>query len=109
MVWEYSYISSTVRQHHDIEPLPNGNVLFLAWELKTADEIRAAGGDPFVHKNGELWVEHIVEVKRTGPQVGKIVWEYKYAPTSKNVQRANNHVFRIHRVPPDDPALKQIL
>lgn len=36
LLWEYTYSSSTYRTHHDIEPLPNGNVLLIAWEVKTA-------------------------------------------------------------------------
>ncbi|MBK7255856.1 MAG: hypothetical protein IPI04_18590 [Ignavibacteria bacterium] len=35
MLWEYTYSSSTYRTHHDIAPMPNGNVLLIAWEVKT--------------------------------------------------------------------------
>lgn len=76
VVWEYYYISDKVKQHHDIEPLPNGNVLILAWELKDARDIRRAGGDMTVHRDGELWVEHLVEVRKNGPRSGEIVWEW---------------------------------
>jgi len=31
LLWEYTYATSTYRAHHDIEPLPNGNVLIIAW------------------------------------------------------------------------------
>ncbi|MCJ2164290.1 MULTISPECIES: aryl-sulfate sulfotransferase [unclassified Pseudodesulfovibrio] len=76
IVWEYSYVSSDVRQHHDVEPLPNGNVLLLAWEMKHASDIEAAGGSLRSHPEGKLWVEHIVEVRKSGPRSGYIVWEW---------------------------------
>jgi len=32
LVWNYEYYeSASHHQHHDIEPLPNGNILILAW------------------------------------------------------------------------------
>ncbi|NDV20389.1 hypothetical protein GO013_13315 [Pseudodesulfovibrio sp. JC047] len=76
IVWEYSYISNKVRQHHDIAPLPNGNVLLLAWELKTESDIEAAGGSVRTHPDGVIWAEHIVEVRKSGPRSGTIVWEW---------------------------------
>ncbi len=38
VVWEYKYSDELRRQHHDIEPMPNGNVLLIAWENKTKEE-----------------------------------------------------------------------
>lgn len=73
--WSYRYSDSLVRAHHDIEYLPNGNVLILAWELKTIDEAIAAGRNPnFFSENVQtLWPEHLVEVN---PQNDSIVWEW---------------------------------
>ena len=34
LVWEYQLSNSDYQHHHDIEPLPNGNVLMIAWEKK---------------------------------------------------------------------------
>ena len=76
IVWEYTYVSDKVRQHHDIAPLPNGNVLLLAWELKTESAIEAAGGSVRNHPDGKIWTEHIVEVRKSGPRSGYIVWEW---------------------------------
>ncbi|MGH9014694.1 MAG: hypothetical protein ACRDZ1_12250, partial [Acidimicrobiia bacterium] len=44
--WRYRYASSDFLQHHDVEALPNGNVLLLAWELVDEDTAIAAGRDP---------------------------------------------------------------
>ena len=71
--WAYNYSSATVCQHHDIEPLPNGNVLLVAWELKTYVEAVAAGRDPSKLTENKLWPEHLVEVN---PVSDSIVWEW---------------------------------
>nr|WP_321512962.1 aryl-sulfate sulfotransferase [uncultured Pseudodesulfovibrio sp.] len=76
IVWEYTYVSDKVRQHHDIAPLPNGNVLLLAWELKTESDIQAVGGTVRNHPDNTVWAEHIVEVRKSGPRSGYIVWEW---------------------------------
>jgi len=76
LVWEFEYSSDQHLQHHDIEKLPNGNVLMIAWEHKTAAEAIAAGRDPDLLTDGELWPDHIIEVEPTGATGGNIVWEW---------------------------------
>lgn len=76
LLWEYTYNNDSVRQHHDIHPLPNGNVLILAWERKTTEQAIAAGRNPALISDNELWPEHIVEVHPLVPNGGEIVWEW---------------------------------
>jgi hypothetical protein len=76
MLWDYLYASDNYYQHHDIEPMPNGNILLLAWETILAEDAIAAGRDPALLDGPELWPEHIVEVIPTGPTTGEIVWEW---------------------------------
>ena len=53
--------------HHDVLKMPNGNVLLLSRQDKTAEEAIAAGANPdFIDTDG-LMAPHIVEVKPTGP------------------------------------------
>ena len=33
--WDYQISDETYQHHHDIEPLPNGNILVIVWEKKT--------------------------------------------------------------------------
>lgn len=75
-VWEFVYASDQHLMHHDVEPLPNGNVLILAWEMKTKEQAIAAGRNPEVLRDDELWSEHIIEVKPTRPDGGEIVWRW---------------------------------
>ena len=76
LVWEFVYSTADYRQHHDFEPLPDGNVLLIAWELKTDAEAIAAGRDPTMISEGAVWPLHIVEVEPVGATGGTIVWEW---------------------------------
>ncbi|MCK4478163.1 aryl-sulfate sulfotransferase [Candidatus Bathyarchaeota archaeon] len=76
VVWEFKYSNNQHLLHHDIEALPNGNVLMIAWEHKTGEEAIAAGRDPSLLTDGELWPDHIIEVEPTGATGGDIVWEW---------------------------------
>ncbi len=99
LIWEFEYSGPDYMAHHDIEVLPNGNVLIMAWEHKTAAEAIAAGRDPALLGDGELWSEQIVEVRPTGPTSGEIVWEWntwdhliqEFDPTEANHGVVANH------------------
>jgi hypothetical protein len=43
-VWRYSHLAfGEESQHHDVEMLPNGNILFLSWAMLPAEEARKHG------------------------------------------------------------------
>ncbi len=75
VAWSYEYATSQHRQHHDAIVLPNGNVLMIAWEKKTAAEALAAGRDPANLKD-ELWADTLIEIQPTGTEGGTVVWEW---------------------------------
>ena len=76
LLWQYQYYDQDHLSHHDIQALPNGDVLLIAWEKKTRDEAIAAGRNPDLLTGNVLMPDHIVEVKPTGPTSGEIVWEW---------------------------------
>jgi hypothetical protein len=79
LVWEFEYSSDRYRQHHDVEKLPNGNILIIAWEYKSFDDATAAGRNPDLmsqHEDPELWPDHIIEVEPDSPDGENIVWEW---------------------------------
>ena len=76
LVWEYDFSTSQYSQHHDIELLPNGNILLLATERKTGLDPLLAGRDPALVSNGEVWSEFLVEIQPVGPDSGIVVWEW---------------------------------
>lgn len=76
LVWEYQCADETKLQHHDIEPLANGNVLVIAWEMKSEAEALAAGRDPALLTAREMWPDMVLEIEPVRPSGGKVVWEW---------------------------------
>ncbi|PKL81158.1 MAG: hypothetical protein CVV25_01585 [Ignavibacteriae bacterium HGW-Ignavibacteriae-4] len=74
LIWEYSISDSNKCQHHDIEALPNGNILALVWVTHTQEEAIQAGREFSLI---ELWSEKLIEIK---PDLinggGEVVWEW---------------------------------
>lgn len=76
LLWRFDYTASTYLSHHDVEWLPNGNVLVIAWEVKSQAEAIAAGRDPALVTANGLWPDHVIEVEPILPSGGNIVWEW---------------------------------
>jgi hypothetical protein len=55
--------------------LPNGNVLMIVWDKKTAKEAIAAGRRPGL-VDDYLLPDAVLEIKPTGKTTGKVVWEW---------------------------------
>lgn len=72
ILWDYVYSTTDYCMHHDIHPMPNGNVLLIAYERKTSAQVSAAGSTNAI----EMWPDKIVEVKPTGLTTGEVVWEW---------------------------------
>ena len=77
LVWEFDYATDKHMLHHDIALLPNGNILALAVERKSEAEYVAAGFDPGMLLDGELYPDYVVEIEPTRPKGGTIVWEWR--------------------------------
>ena len=73
VLWDFTFFDENNQPHHDICPMPNGNVLILAWERKTQQEGQAVGRQ---NLTGEIWPTQLIEVQPTGPTSGAIVWEW---------------------------------
>jgi hypothetical protein len=72
LTWDYRYASDTYLQHHDVERLPNGHVLFISWGYKTAAQAYAAGRDTGnLLSTPGLWPDKIVEVIPQGATGGR--------------------------------------
>lgn len=72
VVWEYTYSNSDHCSHHDLEILPNGNVILIAWEVKSTAELDQAGR---TDNSSELWPTHFIELQQDGASA-TIVWEW---------------------------------
>lgn len=74
--WQLTLFSPTQTPHHDIEILPNGNVLMIVWEEVGGAAAIAQGRDPQI--TGSLFTpDAIYEIAPTGPVSGAIVWEWR--------------------------------
>ncbi|MEP7230075.1 MAG: aryl-sulfate sulfotransferase [Ginsengibacter sp.] len=76
MLWDFEYANEVYLQHHDLTVMPNGHILVIAWEAKTADEVLAAGRKPTLIPKAGLWPDKIVEIEPNGRSGGKVVWEW---------------------------------
>jgi hypothetical protein len=100
-LWYFQYGNETHKLHHDIEPLPNGNILMTAFESKSKIDAINAGKNPNIPNdswNG-LWSDYIIEVKPNGSFDADIVWEWHvwdhliqdYDPLKENFGNVADH------------------
>jgi hypothetical protein len=76
MLWDLEYANEEYHTHHDLAVMPNGHVLAIAWEAKTASEALAAGRKPDMTPKAGLWPDKIVEIELVDETHGKVVWEW---------------------------------
>jgi hypothetical protein len=99
LIWVFEHTSKEYCLNHGFEVLPNGNILMIAWEVKTYFEAIDAGRNPFTIPAGVLWPCYIIEVEPTFPEGGKIIWEWHvwdhliqdYDQTKNNYGNIRNH------------------
>jgi len=77
VIWTTSYSDFGISQHHDIEPLPNGNVLILAQDEYTLAEILAEGKNTSFSES-LFRLDKIIEIEPAGTNSANIVWEWKF-------------------------------
>ena len=72
-IWEYNANQSDFFQHHDVAPLPNGNVLAITWEFRPSSEAINAG-----RSSGQAMNPcRIIEVEPSGTNGGNVVWQWQ--------------------------------
>ena len=69
VIWEYIFSSIEGETHHDIEMLPNGNILAMVWSSLTTEESNQIG---YIKDEG-IFVESIIEIN---PTTNEIVWDW---------------------------------
>jgi hypothetical protein len=68
--WEYSLSNSDFILHHDVEMLPNGNVLLLVWErIAEADAAAQGSTNP-----GDIYPETLMEIDIN---TNSLVWQWR--------------------------------
>lgn len=76
VTWDLVVHDTTRFMHHDIEPLPNGNVLVIIVDRMTPADAIANGRDPALVTGTDWLPEGILEIQQTGPNAGQVVWEW---------------------------------
>ena len=69
-LWEYEFSDENTISHHDVEMLPNGNILVMIWE-RIANEVAVGNG---VDVQTDIFTEKIVEIN---PSNNEIIWEWR--------------------------------
>ena len=75
-IQEYHFDGVQTHQHHAIDILPNGNILAIAWNKRTANEAAAMGLKPpfsAILENRPLYVDIIAEIDLSANEV---VWRW---------------------------------
>lgn len=74
--WDYPISGPFYYGHHDLEPMPNGNVLVIVWERYTVADAIAQGRDPALITGTDWLPDGLIELRPTGPTTADIVWEW---------------------------------
>lgn len=78
LVWGYTFSeANSYHQHHDVEFLPNGNILVLAWEEFSEAQMIAEGRLVDAVTDNGIWLEKVIEAKPIGADDIEIVWEWR--------------------------------
>ena len=76
VLWNYEISNDTYQHHHDIALLPNGNILVILWERKSATEASEMGRESLDNPLNEMWSTAILELEPVPPNQANIVWEW---------------------------------
>jgi hypothetical protein len=103
LVWRFVYNDATVRLHHDHAVMPNGNVLAIAWEVIDSLDAVAAGRNPALLTERNLWPDKVIEIQPDGAGGGEVVWEWRawdhlvqdFDPTAPHFDVVGNRPERI--------------
>lgn len=77
VVWTFLMSTIGLNQHHDIEPLPNGNVLCLITDNYTDTEMIALGRDAST-MGPTFKLDKLIELQPLGVNDANLVWEWKF-------------------------------
>jgi len=76
LLWEVIIADEFISQHHDIELLPNGNLLILVWNKLTEAEAIELGKDSTKITSSGMVTEMIWEIMPIGTDDYEIVWKW---------------------------------
>jgi hypothetical protein len=72
--WRWHFASEEAVNHHDIEPMANGNVLVIGWETRSREESLGVGRRPELAPTQGLWPDFLLEIEPIRPEGARVVW-----------------------------------
>ncbi|MDO6596106.1 aryl-sulfate sulfotransferase [Oceanihabitans sp. 2_MG-2023] len=98
-IWFWEYNTSNYVLHHDLSLLPNGNILAIVWEYKSANEAIQKGRNPNLLFDNKVWPCKIIEINPLANNQAEIVWQWSvwdhliqdYDATKENFGVVSNH------------------
>lgn len=76
IAWSYEIANEDQTQHHDLEPLPNGNVLVIVWEFRYREDVLAVGRAAEATPDKGFWPDAVLELRPIAPDGAEVVWEW---------------------------------
>jgi len=77
MLWSFELSDNNYQHHHDVQPLPNGNILMIAWERFYASTWIEMGRTDVENTLNQMWGTAIFEVQpNLIDGTAEIVWEW---------------------------------
>ena len=73
VLWVNHFFNEQFQPHHDLEVLPNGNILIIAWEKKSYQDAQSFGRIDIVN---EIWPLVIYEIEPVDTNEINIIWEW---------------------------------
>ena len=77
LLWRYELATAINHLHHDVEYLPNGNILVLAWDEISESEAESLGRQPNTVSSQGLWLEKVMEIMPGPNNEATVVWEWR--------------------------------
>jgi hypothetical protein len=76
LLWAVELQGAGIYSHHDIQPLPNGNILLIVTDVMTAEDAILNGRDPDLLTDNGLWIDSLREIQPVGDSGFEVVWEW---------------------------------
>lgn len=76
LVWTYATTANGYLFHHDVEPLPNGNILCIVSEIFDSAQYTIFGRNPAI-TDATFKTDKIIEIQPVGSNDMNIVWEWR--------------------------------
>lgn len=76
LIWSFDFTTFTRNQHHEVDYMPNGNILVLGYDFIPRDSVQLLGRNTNLYPLRDLYGESIYEIEPIGTDSARVVWEW---------------------------------